>query len=398
MVDDRPEATGPSPDSDRPRREPPTIDLKPTEVSTEPQQAAAEQPASPEAAPEPAPEPISETAAAEPDPVAPAPAHPISPWVIAPMSGAVAAALVIGVGWLLGWPAVQPATAPSNAAAIDELTGRIAGLEAKLGKPAAPVLDPVVAARIDALEKSLAATRSQSERLSAALNDAKTAPRPGGPAPDLSGITSRIATLETALQAQKAEIAQQGNRIAATDTADARPADDVVLRRLVAAALLDVLVRIGDPYQPSLDAAKSLAPAPDSLKPLDAFAARGVPNAARLCSELLMLVPKLSPPPPDGVTPGNGIVERLQAGAAKLVRIERTDTVGSDRGAVVARVTAAALHNDLPEARRELLLLSPADRAAAQGWLDKADARDAALAASRQFASDAMADLAKPAQ
>jgi hypothetical protein len=49
------------------------------------------------------------------------------------------------------------------------------------------------------------------------------------------------------------------------------------------------------------------------------------------------------------------------------------------------------------EARRELNSLDPADRAAAQGWLDKAGERDAALAASRQFATGAMAALAKPA-
>jgi hypothetical protein len=64
---------------------------------------------------------------------------------------------------------------------------------------------------------------------------------------------------------------------------------------------------------------------------------------------------------------------------------------------VVARVTAAALRNDLGEARKELNTLSPAERAAAQAWLDKADARDAALAASRKFTADAMAALAKPA-
>ena len=38
-----------------------------------------------------------------------------------------------------------------------------------------------------------------------------------------------------------------------------------------------------------------------------------------------------------------------------------------------------------------------ADRAAAQGWIEKADARDAALAVSRQFAAEAMTALAKPA-
>ena len=163
--------------------------------------------------------------------------------------------------------------------------------------------------------------------------------------------------------------------------------------------LLDVLVRIGDPYPAALAAAKALAANPDALKPLDQFAAKGVPNANALSRELLTLVPKLSPPAQRTMPPPvPGIVERLQAGAPKLVRIERTDTIGNDRGAVVARVTAAALRNDLAEARRELNTLAPADRAAAQAWLDKADARDAALAASRQFAADAMAALAKPAQ
>jgi len=107
-------------------------------------------------------------------------------------------------------------------------------------------------------------------------------------------------------------------------------------------------------------------------------------------------VPKLSPAQ-ENATSGSGVVDRLQAGAAKLVRIERTDGIGNDRGAVVARVTAAALRNDYADARRELNTLAPGDRTAAQAWLDRANERDAALAVSRQFATEAMAALAKPA-
>jgi hypothetical protein len=401
MVDDRPENQGSPPESERPKREPPTIDLEATEVTSETAKASAA--ASAEAAAEAAPEP-------EPPLSQPAPA-PVSPWVVAPVSGAVAAALVIGVGWMLGWPAIQPAAAPPapqlNAAAIDGLTGRVAGLEAKIGKPAAQAADPASLARIEAMEKSLAALRSdlatsraQNEKLASTINDVKSAPRAdGAPAPDLSGISEQIAKIESAVRAQAAEIAQQASKIADIKPADAKPADDLPLRRVVAAALLDVLVRTGDPYPAALAAAKAVAPNADALKPLEPFAATGVPHAGRLSSELLTLVPKLSPVvPQDNATTGSGIVERLQAGAAKLVRIERADAVGSDRGAVVARATAAALRNDFNEARRELKTLAPADRAAAQPWLDKVDARDAALAASRQFAADAMKVLAKPAQ
>ena len=131
--------------------------------------------------------------------------------------------------------------------------------------------------------------------------------------------------------------------------------------------MLDVSVRLGEPFTAALAAAKALAPDPDVLKPLDDFAASGVPNAASLSRELLTLVPKLTPPAQENATTGTGIVDRLQAGAAKLVRIERTDTVGNDRSAVVARVTAAALRNDYAEARRELNTLAPGDRTAAQG-------------------------------
>jgi hypothetical protein len=378
MVDDRPEDTEPSPDSGRAKRAPPTIDLEATEISGETRNAAEDV----------QPEGRSEMAAAT----------AISAWVIAAVSGAVAASLVICVAWILGWPAVPatPATPQVDAAAIDGLATRVAGVESRVAKPAASAPDPAVNSRIEALEKSLAAlrgelaaVRAQSEKLAAAVNDVKSTPRESSSAPvDLSAINERIAQLERAMRAQASEAAQES----------AKPADDVPLRRLVAAALLDVSVRHGDPYTAALAAVKSLADNADALKPLDGFAATGVPSANALSRELLTLVPKLSPPAPENSATGSGIVDRLQAGAAKLVRIQRTDTVGNDRGAVVARATAAALHNDLTVARRELNTLAPADRAAAQTWLDKADARDAALAASRQFATDAMAALAKAGQ
>src|SRR6202163_378728 len=381
MVEDMPEDEGPAPDSGRAKRAPPTIDLEASEVSGETRKAGDD--ARPERSSE---EPSS------PEP----PAAAISAWLIAVVSGAVAAALVIGVGWMLGWPAVPPTPAATeiNAAVIGDLGARVAAVESKTSKPATPAPDPASAARIEALEKSIASlrgevagARAQSEKLAAALNDVKATPRDSSVPLDLTDINARIAGLERATRAQSDEAVQE----------NAKPADDVPLRRVVASALLDVLVRIGEPYPAALAAAKSLAPGPDALKPLDGFAAKGVPSPAGLSRELLTLVPKLSPPAPENGTAGSGLVERLQAGAAKLVRIERTDTVGNDRGAVVARATAAALRNEFNEARRELNTLAPADRAAAQAWLDKCDARDAALAASRQFAAEAMAALAKPA-
>ena len=380
MVDDKPEDAASSPETGRAKREPPTIDLEASEISGETQSAGP---------------------GAKPKRSFPWPSRAaISAAAIAMVFGAGAAALVIAAASVTGWLAVPPETPaapPTNTAVIDDLAARLASVESKAKTPPPPVAvpDPAAAARLEGLEKSLAALRSelaasraQSEKLAAAVSDLKATPREATPPVDLSAINERLAQIERATRAQTAELAQESNK----------PADDVPLRRIVAAALLDVLVRVGDPYPAALAATKSLAENPDALKPLEGFANSGVPSVNALCRDLLTLVPKLSPPAPENSTTGTGIVDRLQAGAAKLVRIERTDAVGTDRGAVVARITAAALRNDLADARRELKTLAPADRAAAQAWLDKADARDAALATSRQFAADAMAALAKPRQ
>lgn len=407
MADDKPEDAGLASDAGRARRTPPTIDLEATDVSTQPQRTADEPQSQPPSArdggeqltgDEVRDREASETVhpdAAEPQAVeTPTAAAPISPWVVAPFSGAVAAAVVIAVGWMLGWPAVQapPAASQVTSASIDALNGRVAAVEARAGKPAA---DPAMTSRLDALDKSVASLRSDLANLKAQIDRIAAAPGETRPsavasASDLAAINDRLAQLERATKADRVELTQQSEKIA-----DNKPVDDRPLRIVVAAALLDVAVRHGDSYASQFAAARALAAKPEILKPLETFAASGLPTPVALCRELLTIVPKLTPPAE--ARAGGGLVERLQAGASQLVRIERTDGAGTDRGAVVARVTAAAVRNDFTEARRELKTLPEPDRAPAQAWLDKADARDAALAAARKFADDAMADLAKPA-
>ncbi len=373
MVDDKPDDIDPQ--ADRPRRAPPTLDLNAIEISDETQNAGAEN-------------------AQEKPGRARLSAGLISSAIVSAICGAGAAAMVV---WTVGWPGEPAPPAPPppvNNAAIDALTARVASVESKAAVPAVAAPDPALSTQIGALEKSvatlrdqLAATRVQSDKTAASLNEVKSAPREPPPPPDLSAINERLAKIEATARTLSAETAQR----------NAAPADDPALRRVVAASLLDVSVRSGEPYAAVLAAAKPFANA-DALKPLDVFASTGVPSVNVLNRELLALLPKLSPAQENSTT-GSGIVDRLQAGAARLVRIERTDAVaGNDRNAIVSRVTAAAFRKDIAEARRELKTLAPADRAAAQAWIDKADARDAALAASRQFTADAMGALGKPAQ
>jgi hypothetical protein len=402
MADDVLQDAAPAPDAGKAKREPPTIDLEATQVSEKASEKASQTEGAEASRPE------SETKPESPKQAAPASGpRRASPWLVAPLSGLVAAAVVLAVGSFLGWPEVQspPATPQVSATAFDDLTSRVAALDSKLAK--APVTDTAMTARLEAIEKSVATLRSelanlrtQSDQLAAAVN----APKPAtgeaasaaAPTVDLSAINARIDQIERALRAQSDKLGAAVAQASQT-AASAKAQDDVPLRRVVAAALLDVAVRHNDPFEGALTAAKALAADPDKLKPLDVFADKGIPSPPALCRDLLTLVPKLSPAAEASST-GSGIIDRLQAGASNLVRIERSDAVGNDRSAVVTRMTAAALRNDLPEARRELASLDAAARAPAQAWLDKVAARDAALAASRQFAEETMVSLAKSAQ
>jgi hypothetical protein len=375
MDDNRPDDAAASPDPGRPRRAPPTIDLEASEVTKSAEDAGNSGSAG---------RSYRHSVAA------------IPPFLAAAVTGAITAVLVIVIAWAVGWPGATSRPMAENDVAVETLSSRITELEGRVSKPAGS--DGALSSRFDALEKSLASlrtdvagVRARSEKLAAELDAVKSAPPSASAiapavAVDLSAIEGRLAEVERAVGAERESIAQ----------ATGKPADDTALRRLVVASMLEISVRQGDPFTEALKAAEALAPDPQRLKPLENFAASGVPNPAALCRELLTLVPKLEPPA-ENATAGSGIVEHLKAGAAKLVRIERTDATGTDRGAIVARVTAAALRNDVADARRELNSLSPADRAPAQAWLEKAAERDAALAASRQFATEAMAVLARPA-
>lgn len=358
--------------------------------------------------------------AADEQPVPPRSPSRASSALVAAVTGAAAAGLVVGGAWLAGWP--PSSSAPSSAPQVSQaefgaLASRVARIEAAASKPAASSLDQAAAERIETLDKSaaslreeltslreeLATVRGQSDRLAAALKDGTAVPRqdgetpsdvvPSDPAPsDLAAISARLA------QTQQ-QVEQMTQTLTAEETAKrgAAPADDGPLRRAVAATLLNVAVRQGQPYGDLLAAFKTLISEPDTLKPLETFAESGVPSANALSRELLAIVPKLEPAPV--AVSANDIVNRLQESAVRLVRIERLDAppAGDSAGAVVARIKMAARHNDVATARKELNTLPPTDRTAAEPWIAKVDARDAALATARQFASEAMTALAKPA-
>ncbi|CAN5345452.1 hypothetical protein BH10PSE11_BH10PSE11_37750 [soil metagenome] len=397
MDDDKQDKAGIPPGGDAAKRPPPTIELTASSVSDSAPDSAAN-----EAADTPA------SDHSEPAPEAKTPSSRTSSIFVSALTGAAAAVLVLGAAKLAGWPETpppQPAADIVSKSDVDALGTRLAKVETDAAKPipsTRPVTDPVLVTRLDAVEKSLASIRSdvaavrgQSEKVAATLGEIKSASpqaviAQSAPAVDASALEERLDKIERATAALSVAAA-------APPPAPQPPAEDPNVRRVAAATVLDSAVRQGEPYAAALAVARSAAGDAEVLKLLDGFAVTGVPTAKALSRELQALLPKLAPKP-DAQPAPSGMVERLQQSAAKLVRIQRVDAAASGNAAVLARVTSAAQRDDLAEAKRELMQLPASDREPVQAWIAKADAREAALAASRQFASDTMAALSKPAR
>ncbi|MEW6641278.1 MAG: hypothetical protein AB1586_12295 [Pseudomonadota bacterium] len=414
MVDDTPKDNGPASETaaegGRRPRTPPTIDLEASRVETA-VPPSTEQPVEAEGATEqPSADMSRETPGAAPRP------RKAAGLLAAVLAGAVGALVVGGVGWFAGVIGNSNALSMSMVATVETLAARVARLESAPAPAVAAKHDPALAARLDGMEKSLGALRDnlmmlreQVERAVKTVDNIKAAPAEAVAAtpPDLSAFDTRLAQLDTRLQALAAQTSQlrdaQGKadgRLAdlgarAEKATAAKPADDIPLRRAIAAGALDAAVRGGESFAPALAAAKRLAQDPAELKPLDAFATAGVPSAASLGLEFVALRRALAPALDGKPTPApDGWLDRLRTSAERLVKIRRNDAAGAlDDSGPLARGAAAVTRGDLAAARREFASLPEAERGKVQPWLDKVAARDAALAASRQFTANAISAL-----
>jgi hypothetical protein len=299
--------------------------------------------------------------------------------------------------------------APTNgveAQALHELTARVAKLEAGGSNTRPPAADPALANRMATLEGALKSieekigvvarrtddidliardAREKAQGTAAAIAELTQKMARLSNASDLDASVNRIAALERLTGAMQTELAKRG----------IGEAGDRPVRVAVTAAALNTAVERGDAFAAELAAAKLLAGDAGALAPLESFAATGLPSATALGRELVALTNALAQT--SGASPREGgFLDRLQANAERLVRIRPLDEPpGDDPAAVLVRVEQRAIQADLSGALAELVKLPAPARAAAQAWIAKAQARLAAVAASRRFAADAFAALGK---
>ncbi|MGB7835452.1 MAG: hypothetical protein WBL84_24935, partial [Xanthobacteraceae bacterium] len=258
---------------------------------------------------------------------------------------------------------VVSAPPPAVTKALDELTARVAKLEAAVQNPKPvppdlalasrfaalenalkPLGDAVNAAnkRIDDLTASLRDTRTRLDTSAKALDDLIAAQRqhPAAEKADLDKLDARLVTLEAATKSLATTAAAAG---AADKSADRN------LRTAVLANALRSAVMRGVPYAAELAGLKAQVADPQALAPLDAFAATGAPSQAALAQELAGLMPAITrAAEPGGSAAEGNFMQRLRARASEFVQIRPVgDAAGDDPAAIVARLNNEVARQDI---------------------------------------------------
>ena len=243
------------------------------------------------------------------------------------------------------------------------------------------------------VDETAATSQSAGKQADTALNAAQAAKSASEAAgkdqlrrDDIEPLAARIMALESAVK----------GLAAATAPLAAAGANDRAARLTVAAEALRAAVESGRPFQSELNAVRSLGVDAQATTALEPFAASGVPSATALARELEALAPALQ----EASEPRSGdatFIERLKSNAQKLVRVTPLNApAGNDPQAVIDRIRLDAAHADISTALADFNALPDAAKPLAAAWSKKAGAREAALAASRKIAVDALAALAQP--
>ena len=399
-------------ETDSTRRRPPTIELKATEVA--PEKSAAAEPGSDAAGAG----IRAEASAAQPS--GGASARTLVATALAGIAGGVIGAAMIGTGlWFAGYgPDRAAPPVPNYDGAVADISARLKKLESagqSQPAPAQPQPYPALASRLTGAE---AATKSLSDQLAAlnrhlddvagaaqnALTQAKSAASAATAAADVAknatqnasqasaarGDLDALAARMTALEGAIKKLTDETRQTASAEL------DGRALRLALASAALRTAVERGAPYGAELAAAKSLGADPAAIAALEPFAASGVSSAASLAHELSALIPALQ----QAVEPTSSnatFLDRLERNAQRLVRITPAEApAGDDPATVATRIGVDASRADLTAALADIAKLPDTAKPVAAVFVQKAQARNAALAASAKLAADALKSLGKP--
>jgi hypothetical protein len=235
----------------------------------------------------------------------------------------------------------------------------------------------------DNANAATAAAKSAADKADAAAQAVNGATQNSVQRSDLDALAARIAALEKSI-----------STLSTATTSEATSADDRGARAAIAAEALRAVVERGASYQAELAAVKSFGADQSAVAALEPFAASGVPTDAELAHELAQLLPSLQPQSGTASSSGGSFLGRLEENAKSLVRVTPINAPpGDDPSSVLARLNVDAARADIAAALTDIAKLPQSAKPHADAWVQKANARNAAIAASRRIAADALAAL-----
>ncbi|MDH0614653.1 MULTISPECIES: COG4223 family protein [unclassified Agrobacterium] len=223
------------------------------------------------------------------------------------------------------------------------------------------------------LANAPAANTSALEQRIATLEGAK------GEAPQVDGLSEKIAALESALQsersAQASATAELTRRLADAEAKINEPRDDIEVARAIASAALKAAIDRGGPFLTELDTLSRVTPDDPAIASLQSFAATGVPSR----SELMQKFPDVANAMLSAINqpdPNQGIMERLTESAFSLVKVRPVGNIeGETAEAMIARMENKLRNGDLQGAALEWNGLPHPAKTASADYKKSLDAR-----------------------
>ncbi|EMS95949.1 hypothetical protein H009_19589 [Agrobacterium tumefaciens str. Cherry 2E-2-2] len=223
------------------------------------------------------------------------------------------------------------------------------------------------------LANAPAADTSALEQRIATLEGAK------GEAPQVDGLSEKIAALESTLQsersAQASATAELTRRLADAEAKINEPRDDIEVARAIASAALKAAIDRGGPFLTELDTLSKVTPDDPAIASLQSFAATGVPSR----SELMQKFPDVANAMLSAINqpdPNQGIMERLTESAFSLVKVRPVGNIeGETSEAKIARMENKLRNGDLQGAALEWNALPDAAKTASADYKKSLDAR-----------------------
>jgi len=275
-------------------------------------------------------------------------------------------------------------SATKQAVDLSDVDARIKSLETKQPQPA-PDLSGLTD-RVAKLEESLKA-----------LGETAKA---GGSVADAAALDAKLSELEQKLQARidtkltegeaserqaldemKSTIADLNAKVGALSVAERGADQDAASAKSAASVLafanLRAAIDSGRPYVTELAALRSLAPGIGNFGALPAFAEQGIPTLAELTASFKTASDAAIDAEPTASTGDESFLGSVLQSAQSMVRVRRIDgdATGDDPGAVLARAGAKLKQGDLIAAIQDAESLPGPPRQALSSWIDAARAR-----------------------